>query len=50
MQARYYDSNSGRFLNVDPAFRELSFSLEDPKSMNSYAYARNNPVKYIDRM
>lgn len=48
MEARYYDPATGRFLNEDPAFRTLSFKLEDPQSLNSYAYARNNPLKYVD--
>lgn len=48
MEARYYNPETGRFLNIDPAFRDLSFRLEDPQSLNSYAYARNNPLKYVD--
>ncbi|MEO5927636.1 MAG: RHS repeat-associated core domain-containing protein [Patescibacteria group bacterium] len=48
MEARYYDPATGRFLNEDPAFRTLSFNLEDPQSLNSYSYARNNPLKYVD--
>lgn len=48
-QARYLDTKTGRFLSEDPAFwntpREL---LADPQQMNSYAYARGNPLRYID--
>jgi len=36
--ARYYDPNSGRFLNSDPA----------QDGVNWYAYAGNNPLKFID--
>ena len=48
MGARYYDASTGRFLSEDPAFLTTSFNLADPQSLNSYAYARNNPLKYID--
>jgi len=48
MGARYYDAGYGRFLSQDPAFLGLSFDLSDPQGLNSYAYARNNPLKYLD--
>ncbi|MCC7522670.1 hypothetical protein IT407_02635 [Candidatus Uhrbacteria bacterium] len=48
MKARYYEPGVKRFLSVDPAFLELSFKIEDPQSMNSYAYARNSPLTYVD--
>ncbi len=48
MDARYYNPNFGRFLSEDPAFLKLSNELTDPQSFNSYAYARNNPLKYLD--
>jgi RHS repeat-associated protein len=42
MQARYYDPVIGRFYSNDPVgFRDLH-------SFNRYAYANNNPYKYID--
>ncbi len=44
MHARYYSSNMGRFLSVDPVDGLQRF----PQSWNRYAYARNNPLKYID--
>ncbi|MEK7554841.1 MAG: RHS repeat-associated core domain-containing protein [Patescibacteria group bacterium] len=48
--ARYLDTESGRFLSQDPTFwnipKELLF---DPQQLNSYAYARNNPLKFVDR-
>jgi RHS repeat-associated protein len=45
--ARYYGSRIGRFSTVDPAdtFKE---NLVDPQRWNKYAYARNNPLKYVD--
>ena len=37
--ARYYDSNLGRFTQIDPVL-----SAED----SPYVYVKNNPLKYID--
>lgn len=42
--ARYYRAGIGRFITVDP----LGGHLEDPQSLNAYAYARNNPLRYTD--
>ena len=42
--ARYYDSEIGRFVSVDP----WKGDLRDPQSLNKYAYTRNNPIIYID--
>ncbi|MCY1292221.1 RHS repeat-associated core domain protein [compost metagenome] len=42
--ARYYDTVVGRFLSVDPAV----VKYEEPGSVNRYAYALNNPYRYID--
>ncbi len=42
MQARYYDPVIGRFYSNDP------ISVRDVHSFNRYAYANNNPYKYID--
>ena len=42
MQARYYDPVIGRFYSNDPVgFRNVH-------SFNRYAYANNNPYKYVD--
>lgn len=50
--ARYYDSDIGRFISEDPIFINLEDKflqhLDDPQGLNSYAYTRNNPLKYID--
>ncbi|MEO8380734.1 MAG: RHS repeat-associated core domain-containing protein [Acidobacteriota bacterium] len=46
MHARYYDPNLGRFLSVDPVIS--SADPQFPQSWNRYAYALNNPLKYID--
>jgi RHS repeat-associated protein len=43
--ARLYDPNVGRFITQDP----LLGSPRDPQSLNRYAYARNNPLRYTDR-
>ena len=43
MQARYYDPVIGRFYSNDP----VGFT-GSPNSFNRYAYANNNPYKYID--
>ena len=42
--ARYYDSNIGRFMGMDP----VSFSEDNPQSFNRYAYVNNNPYAYTD--
>jgi len=60
--ARYYDSNTGRFVSQDPAFLligdkkkfegkydcTLQSHLTDPQNLNSYSYVNNNPLKYTD--
>jgi RHS repeat-associated protein len=46
--ARYYNPSIGRFMSEDPLFVSAGFDLSDPQSMNSYAYARNNPIQYLD--
>jgi RHS repeat-associated protein len=43
-EARYLGSNMGRFLSPDP----LGGHLEDPQTLNKYAYVRNNPVNLTD--
>ncbi len=42
--ARWYDPRIGRFLAIDPA----GFDPQNPQSFNRYAYAHNNPYKYVD--
>ena len=42
--ARYYDAASGRFVQPDSIVPNYFI----PQTMNRYAYARNNPLKYID--
>ncbi len=44
--ARYYDSDSSRFLSADP-LRE-SGEPTNPQSWNCYAYTLNNPLKFAD--
>jgi RHS repeat-associated protein len=42
--ARYYDPELGRFIQPDNLIQDQF----DPQSLNRYAYARNNPLRYID--
>lgn len=44
MGARYYDPLIGRFTGIDPE----GFDPNNLHSFNSYAYANNNPYKYVD--
>jgi RHS repeat-associated protein len=44
--ARYYSSPQGRFTSVDPLLE--SARRKDPQTWNRYAYARNNPLRFID--
>ena len=44
MRARYYDSRTARFLSRDPVWLDL----EDPKAINPYQYAGQNPLSFID--
>lgn len=47
--ARYLNAPMHTFMSVDPMLYKLPQSyLTDPQQMNSYAYARNNPVIYTD--
>lgn len=62
LNARYFDSVRGQFLSRDPAhiatgnqqqiseitgFSQQSY-LKDPQSLNSYMYARSNPIIFKD--
>lgn len=44
MGARYYMPLLGRFTGIDP----VGILPEQPHSFNRYAYANNNPYKYLD--
>ena len=44
MGARYYSPVVGRFMGIDP----VEFQEENVHSFNRYAYANNNPYKYVD--
>ena len=46
MHARYYSPNDGRFLSLDPI---NSARHSFPETWNRYIYARNNPLRFIDR-
>jgi len=45
--ARYYKANVGRFTTVDPVYK-WNDNLLDAQLWNRYAYARNNPFRYVD--
>ena len=42
--ARYYDAELGRFLTADTKVAEPM----DPKTLNRYAFAKGNPIRFID--
>ncbi len=42
--ARYYDPILGRFMGMDP----VAPDPENIHSFNRYAYANNNPYKFVD--
>ena len=44
--ARYDASSMGRFMTPDAFFKDSH--VDDPQSWNEYAYARNNPLRYVD--
>jgi len=63
LNQRYYNSQTAKFLSQDQVFlamgdngqiqqltrQKLQQLLSDPQALNSYAYARNNPLLYVDR-
>lgn len=42
--ARWYDAELGRFLSIDP----VDIDAGNIRSFNRYAYANNNPYRYVD--
>ena len=44
MGARYYNPALGRFMGIDP----VGFDADNLHSFNRYAYANNNPHRYVD--
>ncbi len=62
LNARFYKADIGRFISQDPTFlaignngeikqltgQDLQQFLSDPQNLNSYTYARNNPMLYMD--
>jgi RHS repeat-associated protein len=43
---RYFGSSLGRFQTPDAFYKDSH--VGDPQSWNEYAYARNNPLRYVD--
>lgn len=49
LNARYYQATQGHFISQDPMFWKLTEDLlMDPQQLNSYSYARNNPINGSD--
>ncbi len=48
LNARYYNGTQGRFISQDPIFWNPEKFLNDPQQLNSYSYARNNPITLSD--
>ena len=48
LNARYYDSGRGQFVSEDPLFISAKQNLSNPQSLNSYAYANDNPITLSD--
>ena len=49
--ARYYASTMGRFMSPDWSAKEEPVpyaTMNDPQSLNLYAYVRNNPLRSVD--
>ena len=44
LNQRYYDPQIRRFMGIDP----VGFRVDTPVSFNRYAYANNNPYKFVD--
>jgi RHS repeat-associated protein len=44
---RHYNAGQGRFTQVDPLGMEAA-SLEEPQTLNLYAYCANDPVNHTD--
>jgi RHS repeat-associated protein len=44
IRARYYDPKTARFLSRDPIWPDLS----DPKRLNPFSYALNEPTRFVD--
>lgn len=51
LNARYYNSAFARFVSQDPMVASLETCelLKDPQMLNSYSYARNNPLSFTDK-
>ncbi len=48
--ARYYSSNTGRFISPDPhTLMPGNLELSDPQTFNPYVYCTNDPLYYVDK-
>ena len=48
LNSRYANTLQGRFISQDPIFWTPENFLNDPQQLNSYSYARNNPITLSD--
>jgi len=48
VDARYYNPILCRFLSVEPLLRNPAGLATEPLSVHAYAYARNNPIYFLD--
>ena len=46
LQSRYYDPNTGRFINAD----SYASTGQGILGFNTYAYCKNNPIKHTDHL
>ena len=46
LQSRYYDPETGRFINADEVL--LPLSLREHKNLNAFRYCSNNPIHNVD--
>jgi RHS repeat-associated protein len=50
LNARYYQGPRGQFMSQDPASRNTPEQfLADPQQLNTYAYSKNNPIRFLDQ-
>ncbi len=50
LQARYMDPARGQFLSEDPSVVNVDLALlSDPQQLNTYSYARGNPLAFTDK-
>ena len=46
--ARHYSNQTGRFTTVDGPSLQIELAMTNPQRWNRYAYAGNNPLRFVD--